>query len=133
MNTMDELLDRLHGGESIEDIAADLTAALNQANERYKRDLELQEIANRRAQMEQDIADMLNNYSKTYYNNFDVGDTPPFSAASIRDLFESAKEFMGFAQMLSDALKEDVNCAKSTRVEKSDVDAIADFLKMFDK
>ena len=59
----DALLARLRNGESIDDLARELTNTLNEANKEY-------ESTNQKTTDGNELVDMINYYITTYYDNF---------------------------------------------------------------
>ena len=59
----DALLARLRNGESIDDLAKELTNTLNEANKEY-------ESTNQKTTDGNELVDMINYYIATYYDNF---------------------------------------------------------------
>ena len=132
-DTYEIIIDRLHGGESIEDIAKDLTDMLNQANKAYEDEV-AQMAKDARMDDALDLAEMMNHYAQTYCDNFGMGDAVVFTAEDVDALFQSLAELMKSVRSLSTLLSSPASQEKKDSKSKSkelDVDkAIEDFLKM---
>ena len=105
------LLKELANGKSIDDLANELTAALNAAKQEY-------EATNSKVNDGDDLADVLNYYIATYYNNFGK-EGPVVNRKDIEDICDVMADIIKYADELKDNLRS-VNFQKQKKVDSDD-------------
>ena len=109
------LLKELSNGKSIDDLASELTAALNAAKQEY-------EVTSSKVNDGNDLVDMLNYYIATYYNNFGR-EGPVVSRKDIEDICDVMADIIKYADELKDNLHsvpEKFNFQKQKKVDSDD-------------
>lgn len=131
---MNDIYERLKAGESMDDIAAEFTALLNSAQERYKQDQEAEAKAEKRAQRRVELAGNVLTALNAYMNEIhsDIGfDTDAMTAEEMADVLDKGIEDVKVAmkvandiadsfKTLSDNMDKAVKCSKNRKGDKSD-------------
>lgn len=132
METVD-ILAQLRQGKNIDDIAKQMTEALNEASRRYQEELEA-EKAKREAELNESlkradaaqIAVLLNKFEKNYYAEFAQDD---FTADDLIKIFDCCATVLRNFQKVEEVVKPRVEKAKNCGDEFSA--AIDEFLDKF--
>ena len=109
------LLKELANGKSIDDLASELTAALNAAKQEY-------EATNTKVNDGNDLADVINYYIATYYDNFGRKG-PVVSRKDIEDICDVMTDIIKYADELKDNLRsvpEKLNFQKQKKADTDD-------------
>ena len=132
--TVEDILAQLREGDNIDDIAKDMTTALNEAKRRYekeqaeakaKREAELAATL-KRADAAQ-ICTLIDKFVKKYYS--DVPQNDPISADDFIAIVDSVAEIFRTFQKVEEKVSPVVEKAKNCGDEFND--AIEDFLNKF--
>ena len=110
------LLKELSNGKSIDDLASELTAALNAAKQEY-------EVTNSKVNDGNELADVINYYIATYYNNFGK-EGPVVSRKDIEDICDVMVDIIKYADELRS-----VNIQKKKKKVDSDDAVIEKWLR----
>lgn len=105
------LLRELSNGKSIDDLANELTAALNAAKQEY-------EVTSSKVSDGNDLADVLNYYIATYYNNFGK-EGPVISRKDIEDICDVMADIIKYADEFC-AVPEKLNFQKKKKADSDD-------------
>lgn len=130
---INDILAQLRQGTDIDDIAKQMTEALNTASRRYQEELEA-EKAKREAELNESlkradaaqIAVLLNKFEKNYYSEFAQDD---FTADDLIKIFDCCATVLRNFQKVEEVVRPRVEKAKSCGDEFND--AIEDFLDKF--
>ena len=133
--TVEDILAQLREGDNIDDIAKDMTTALNEAKRRYekeqaeakaKREAEL--VATMKRTDAAHICTAINKFVEKYYSDVPSGDTPLAADDFITvcdSLAEMFKTFQKVEEKVSPVVEKAKNCGDEFN------DAIEDFLNKF--
>lgn len=132
--TVEDILAQLREGDSIDDIAKDMTTALNEAKRRYEKE-QAEEKAKREAELAAtakradaaQICTLIDKFVKTYYGDIPSGD--PISADDFITICDSIAEMFKTFQKVEKKVNPVVEKAKSCGDDFND--AIEDFLNKF--
>lgn len=115
-NYTESLLEQLKSGKSVDELAKELTEALNTAKSTY-------EAKNEKAADGEELADMLNYYIATYYGNF--GETSNlFTKDDVEVICDTVQEVFEYLRALLPNFK-----AKTKSQELDDKAIIKNFLR----
>ena len=109
------LLKELSNGKSIDDLANEITAALNAAKQEY-------EVTNSKVNDGNELADVINYYIATYYDNFGK-EGPVVSRKDIEDICDVMADIIKYADELKDSLcavPEKLNFQKKKKADSDD-------------
>lgn len=128
--TVEDILAQLREGDSIDDIAKDMTTALNEAKRRYEKE-QAEEKAKREAELAAtmkradaaQICTLIDKFVKTYYSDIPSGDS--LGADDFITICDSIAEMFRTFQKVSPVVEKAKNCGDDFN------DAIEDFLNKF--
>ena len=129
-----EILTRLQNGESIEDIANEMSNLINKVNKTYTNQKAAEEAAAAKAEVQkkedlQEILDMFTDWFNAYY---DIETDGKLDAETVLELIDSVKEYIEVLKDLEsmfDIKKPAAKATKSSTRAKSSDEKISEFLK----
>ena len=128
------ILTRLQNGESIEDIANEMSNLINKVNKTYTNQKAAEEAAAAKAEVQkkedlQEILDMFTDWFNAYY---DIETDGKLDAETVLELIDSVKEYIEVLKDLEsmfDIKKPAAKATKSSTRAKSSDEKISEFLK----
>lgn len=120
-NYTDSLLEQLKAGKNVDDLARELTEALNAAKAEY-------ESKSEKIQDGEELADMINYYVATYYDNFGQKEKL-FTSEDLETICDSVQELLSYVREITPKSKSKDESKSFQCGTQADEDALRRWLR----